>query len=144
LRAFPELHAEWNAGTPRSFDAVKLAVSVMAEHGVVTPTIEFPSTIDADFESRLSTIISEAARGHIALQYLSASTSGFAELGAWPVTAASGILIRPQSTSIAIGRAHITDDGEYQLPFTITADHRLSDPADVALLAQHFARELHT
>ena len=143
LRAFPELHAEWNSGSPRTFESVKLAVSVMAEHGVVTPTIEFPSDVASSFESTLQAIIADAARGHIALHYLTASSSGFAELGAWPVTAASGILIRPQSTSIAIGRALITADNEYSLPITITADHRLSDPADVALLAQRFARELH-
>lgn len=143
LRAFPELHANWNAGSPHTFETVKLAISVMATHGVITPTVEFPRDVDPSFEARLADIIAEASRGHIALQYLTPSSSGFAELGAWPVTAASGILIRPQSTSIAVGRAHVTGDNEYLLPFTITADHRLSDPADVALLASEFARELH-
>lgn len=142
LRAFPELHANWNAGSPESFDTVRLAVSVMAAHGVVTPVVEIPVEIAGDFTARLATIVADAARGHIALENLKSSTSGFAELGAWPVTAASGILIRPQSTSIAVGLAHVTGDNEYHLPFTITADHRLSDPADVALLATEFAREL--
>ena len=142
LRAFPELHANWNAGAPESFDSVRLAVSVMAAHGVVTPVVEIPVEIAGDFTARLAAIVADAGRGHIALENLKSSTSGFAELGAWPVTAASGILIRPQSTSIAVGLAHVTGDHEYHLPFTITADHRLSDPADVALLATEFAREL--
>lgn len=144
LRAFPELHANWNAGNPESFTDVALAVSVMAAHGVVTPVVSIPADDDSGFAAQLEAIINEASNGRIALEYLKSSTSGFAELGAWPVTAASGILIRPQSTSIAVGRAHITDEGAYTLPFTITADHRLSDPADVALLATEFARELHS
>lgn len=143
LRAFPELHADWNGGAPQPFDTVKLAVSVMAAHGVVTPTIEMPVDATADFAAKVAAIVSDAGRGHIAIENLKSSSSGFAELGAWPVTAASGILIRPQSTSIAVGLAHVTGDNEYHLPFTITADHRLSDPADVALLATEFARELH-
>ena len=144
LRAFPELHANWNNGDPIAFPSVALAVSVMAAHGVVTPVVTIPEVDDAGFAAMLEDIINEASSGRIALEHLKSSSSGFAELGAWPVTAASGILIRPQSTSIAVGRAHITETGAYQLPFTITADHRLSDPADVALLATEFARELHS
>jgi len=141
LRRFPELHADWNNGSPQSFGEVKLAISVMAAHGVVTPSVVIPEVADASFARKLEDIISQAERGHVALEHLASSTSGFGVLTQWPVTAASGILIRPQSTSCAVGAPVKTDTG-YALPVTITADHRLSDPADVALLAEAFGRSL--
>ena len=138
LRAFPELHAQWNNGEIATFPDVKIAFSVMASHGVVTPSVTIPASIDDAFVEKLRGILRDAAQGKIAVEHLSGSTTGFADLGALPVTASSGILIRPQSTSIAVGE---TDNKDW-LHFTINADHRISDPADVNLLAARFVEEL--
>ncbi|MEY4323516.1 MAG: dihydrolipoyllysine-residue succinyltransferase [Actinomycetota bacterium] len=138
LRAFPELHAQWNNGDIATFADVKVAFSVMAAHGVVTPSVTIPQTISDSFVEELRGILRDAANGKIAVEHLSSSTTGFADLGSLPVIASAGILIRPQSTSIAVGE---TDNKDW-LYFTINADHRISDPADVNLLAERFVLEL--
>ncbi len=138
LRAFPELHAQWNSGDIATFADVKIAFSVMAAHGVVTPSVTIPDNISETFVEQLRGILRDAAQGKIAVEHLSSSTTGFADLGSSPVTASAGILIRPQSTSIAVGE---TDNKDW-LHFTINADHRISDPADVNLLAERFVLEL--
>jgi pyruvate/2-oxoglutarate dehydrogenase complex dihydrolipoamide acyltransferase (E2) component len=138
LRAFPELHAQWNSGDITTFADVKVAFSVMAAHGVVTPSVTIPQNISDSFVEELRAILRDAANGKIAVEHLSSSTTGFADLGSLPVVASAGILIRPQSTSIAVGE---TDHKDW-LHFTINADHRISDPADVNLLAERFVQEL--
>ena len=137
LRQFPELHADWNNGELTSFPDVRIAFSVMASYGVLTPTVVMPTSPDADFINSLRSILASAKEGKIALEHLGASSTGLADVGSSPVTATAGILIRPQSTSVAVGR--LTSS---HLNFAITADHRISDPADVALLAQAFARAI--
>jgi pyruvate dehydrogenase E2 component (dihydrolipoamide acetyltransferase) len=138
LRAFPELHAEWNGGDITTFADVKVAFSVMGPHGVVTPSIVVPAQTTGDFTDSLRDIIRNASNGKIALEHLGSSTTGFADTAQHPVTATAGILIRPQTTSIAVGAA----DHKDWLHFTINADHRISDPADINLLAERFVQEL--
>ena len=138
LRAFPELHAEWNGGNLTTFPEVKIAFSVMAPHGVVTPSVAIPSVTTDSFVEDLRRILANAAEGKVAIEHLASSTTGLADLGDKPVIGSAGILIRPQSTSIAVGA---TDSKDW-LYFTINADHRISDPADVNLLAERFVQEL--
>jgi pyruvate dehydrogenase E2 component (dihydrolipoamide acetyltransferase) len=140
LRAFPELHVNWNEGHPATFADVRLAVSVMASHGVVTPSVLIPQHESNDFASHLRDIIQQASVGKIAVDLLQPSTSGFAEIAG--AVAATGILIRPQSTALAVGEEMVDSAGHKRVSFTITADHRIADPADVALLAQRLMREL--
>lgn len=138
LNAHPELHANWNNGAPQSFGEVKIAFSVMAAHGVVTPVVAIPANPANVFTEKLKEIIANAAKGHIAIEHLTSSTTGLVDASDSAVVAATGILIKPQPLAIAIGQ----QAADQSLFFTITADHRLADPADVALLAQRFGREL--
>ncbi len=138
LHAHPELHANWNNGSPISFSEVKIAFSVMAAHGVVTPVVRVVANPSADFASQLKEIIANAAKGHIAIEHLTSSTTGLVDASDSAVVAASGILIKPQPLALSVGQ-QTTDQSLY---ITIIADHRLADPADVALLAQRFVREL--
>lgn len=138
LNAHPELHANWNNGAPISFTEVKIAFSVMAAHGVVTPVVTVPANPSADFTAKLKEIIADATKGHIAIEHLTSSSTGLVDMSDSAVVEATGILIKPQPLAIAIGQ----QASDQSLFFTITADHRLADPADVALLAQRFAREL--
>lgn len=138
LNAHPELHANWNNGAPQSFSEVKIAFSVMAAHGVVTPVVVIPANPANDFTEKLKEIIANAAKGHIAIENLTSSTTGLVDASDSAVVAASGILIKPQPLSLAIGQ----QASDQSLYITITADHRLADPADVNLLAQRFVREL--
>lgn len=138
LQAHPELHANWNYGSPVSFSEVKIAFSVMAAHGVVTPVVGVVANPSADFASQLKEIIANASKGHIAIEHLTSSTTGLVDASDSAVVAASGILIKPQPLALSVGQ-QTTDQSLY---ITIIADHRLADPADVALLAQRFAREL--
>lgn len=138
LNAHPELHANWSNGAPQSFGEVKIAFSVMAAHGVVTPVVAVPINPANDFQTKLKEIIANAASGHIAIEHLTSSTTGLVDASDSAVVAASGILIKPQPVAIAIGQ----QAADQSLYLTITADHRLADPADVALLAQRFVREL--
>lgn len=140
LRAFPELHVNWNTGNPNTFVDVRLAVSVMAPHGVVTPSVAIPGEASNEFVAQLRDIIEQARVGKIAVELLQSSTSGFAEIAG--AVAATGILIRPQSTALAVGEEVVDAAGHKRVSFTITADHRIADPADVALLAQRLMREL--
>lgn len=137
LRAFPELHADWNNGDLTTFPAVKVAVSVMAAHGVVTPVVTVPASPDSEFAGRLAAIITDAKRNHVAVEHLTSSTTGFVELESAAVVSATGLLVRPQSLAIAVGAG-----SESGLTVTITADHRICDPADLVLVARRFAGEL--
>lgn len=137
LRAFPELHANWNDGNLIPFAEVKVAISVMAATGVVTPAIAVPEVVDTNFTADLNTIVADAAVGKIALEHLAVSSTGFMDLGSSSLVAINGLLIRPQSLAVAF-----SSPNESTIRFTITADHRISDPADVALLATRLVSEL--
>lgn len=137
LRAFPELHANWNEGNLVSFVEVKVALSVMAATGVVTPVVPVPAVVDANFQTALKTVVANATIGKIALDNLAVSTTGFMDLGTSSLVATNGLLIRPQSLAVAF-----SSPNESTLRFTIAADHRISDPADVALLAARLVSEL--
>ncbi|MEY3407302.1 MAG: hypothetical protein RL038_363, partial [Actinomycetota bacterium] len=82
-------------------------------------------------------VITNAQAGKIALENLTSSTTGFVDLGDNNVVSSTGILIRPQSTSVAF-----STPAADTLRFTINADHRISDPADVELVAKALVREL--
>ena len=138
LTAHPELHANWNNGAPHSFSEVKIAFSVMAPHGVVTPVVPVAANPAADFATKLKEIIANAAKGHIAIEYLTSSTTGLVDASDSAVVAAAGILIKPQPLALSIGQ----QAADQTLHITVIADHRLADPADVALLVQRFVREL--
>ena len=142
LQAFPELHAAWNGGDIETFADVRVAFNVMAAHGVVTPSVVIPRVINDSFVNDLRQILANAGHGKIALEHLASSTTGLADLGDIALTASSGILINPQSTSIAVGKPTTNAQGIKVIYVTINADHRVSDPADVALLAQRFAAEI--
>jgi len=138
LLAHPELHANWNNGAPHSFSEVKIAFSVMAPHGVVTPVVAVSANPSNDFATKLKEIISNAAKGQIAIEYLTSSTTGLVDASDSSVVAAAGILIKPQPLALSVGM----QASDQTLYLTVIADHRLADPADVALLVQRFVREL--
>jgi pyruvate dehydrogenase E2 component (dihydrolipoamide acetyltransferase) len=138
LLAHPELHANWNNGSPQSFSEVRIAFSVMASHGVVTPVVAVLANPSEEFASKLKGILANAAKGHIAIENLTSSTTGLVDASDSAVVAASGILIKPQPLALSVGQ----QGADQSLYLTITADHRLADPADVALLVQRFVREL--
>ncbi|MCX6402755.1 MAG: 2-oxo acid dehydrogenase subunit E2 [Actinobacteria bacterium] len=138
LLAHPELHANWNNGAPHSFSEVKIAFSVMAPHGVVTPVVAVSANPSNDFATKLKEIISNAAKGQIAIEYLTSSTTGLVDASDSSVVAAAGILIKPQPLALSVGM----QASDQTLYLTVVADHRLADPADVALLVQRFVREL--
>lgn len=142
LQSFPELHASWNGGDIETFADVRIAFNVMAAHGVVTPSVVIPRVIDAVFINDLRQILANARHGKIALEHLASSTTALADLGDIALTASSGILITPQSTSIAIGKPTVNAQGNRVLYVTINADHRISDPEDVVLLTNKFAAEI--
>ena len=137
LRRFPELHANFNDGNLASFPDVKIAISVMAPAGVVTPTVAIAADLSGEFLDSLRGIITNAQAGKIALENLTASTTGLVDLGKSNLVSSTGILIKPQSTAIAFSSP--TSD---TLRFTINADHRVSDPADIELLARALVAEL--
>jgi pyruvate dehydrogenase E2 component (dihydrolipoamide acetyltransferase) len=137
LNAFPELHANWNDGNLVSFSEVKVAISVMASTGVVTPVVTIPASIDSTFTNNLNVIVANAAMGKIALEHLAVSTTGFFDFGSSSLVATNGLLIRPQSLAVAF-----SSPSDSVLRFTIAADHRISDPADVALIAERLVLEL--
>ena len=62
LTAHPELHANWNNGAPQSFSEVKIAFSVMAPHGVVTPVVPVATNLSSDFSAKLKEILANAAK----------------------------------------------------------------------------------
>ncbi len=138
LTAHPELHANWNNGAPQSFSEVKIAFSVMAPHGVVTPVVPVSANPAPEFATKLKDIIANASKGHIAIDYLTSSTTGLVDASDSAVVAAAGILIKPQPLALSIGQ----QAADQSLYITVVADHRLADPADVALLVQRFVREL--
>jgi pyruvate dehydrogenase E2 component (dihydrolipoamide acetyltransferase) len=138
LQAHPELHANWNDGNPQSFSEVKIAFSVMAPHGVVTPVVPVAANPSPEFAGKLKEIIANAAKGQIALEYLTSSTTGLVDASNSAVVAAAGILIKPQPLALSVGM----QAADQTLHLTVVADHRIADPADVALLVQRLAREL--
>ena len=138
LQAHPELHANWNDGNPQSFSEVKIAFSVMAPHGVVTPVVPVAANPSPDFAGKLKEIIANAAKGQIALEYLTSSTTGLVDASDSAVVAAAGILIKPQPLALSVGM----QAADQTLHLTVIADHRIADPADVALLVQRLTREL--
>lgn len=133
LNSHPELHVNWQDSKSHTFDEVIIAISVMAENGVVTPAVNISHTTNVQ---ELTTILENAKRSKIALEHLRGSTTGLADLSAHNLSAMSSLLVAPQSTALTICATQPV------LRFTITADHRVSDPADIALLAQSFISHL--
>jgi hypothetical protein len=84
----------------------------------------------------LTTILENAKQSKIALDHLGPSTTGLADLADLELASMSGILVAPQSTALTICAINPV------LRFSITADHRVADPADISLLAKSFIRNL--
>lgn len=133
LKSHPELHVNWQEAKSHTFDEVIIAISVMAENGVLTPAVSISNSTN---ESDLTAILENAKQSKIALEHLRASTTGLADLSEHNFSSMSSLLVAPQSTALTICAIKPV------LRFSITADHRVSDPADVALLAQSFIRNL--
>jgi hypothetical protein len=105
----------------------------MSDKGVVTPAVNISNLTNVQ---DLKVILENAKQSKIALEHLRTSTTGFADLSRHNVSAMNSLLVAPQSTALTLCAL------EPKFRFSITADHRVSDPADVALLAETFIRKL--
>jgi pyruvate dehydrogenase E2 component (dihydrolipoamide acetyltransferase) len=133
LKQHPELHVKWQDANSHTFDEVVIAISVMTPKGVVTPALKISNTTNVQ---DLTTILENAKQSKIALEHLGSSTTGLADLADFELKSMSGILVAPQSTALTICAIKPV------LRFSITADHRVADPADISLLAKSFIRNL--
>jgi len=133
LQEHPELHVNWKESESHTFSEVIVAISVMSDKGVVTPAVNISNLTNVQ---DLKVILENAKQSKIALEHLRTSTTGFADLSRHNVSAMNSLLVAPQSTALTLCAL------EPNFRFSITADHRVSDPADVALLAETFIRKL--
>lgn len=133
LQEHPELHVNWQESESHTFNEVIVAISVMSDKGVVTPAVNISSVTNVQ---DLKVILENAKQSKIAVENLRSSTTGFADLSRHNVSAMNSLLVAPQSTALTLCAL------EPNFRFSITADHRVSDPADVAVLAETFIRKL--
>ncbi|MEN9923008.1 MAG: hypothetical protein RIS09_522 [Actinomycetota bacterium] len=131
MKTHPHLHVKWEDASSHMFEDVVIAVSVMSDKGVVTPAISGSANRD-----ELLSVLESAKKAKISLDHLRPSTTAISDLSDFDIVAANSILVSPQSSALTLcSRKSV-------IRFSITADHRIADPADVAQLAKTFIGHL--
>jgi pyruvate dehydrogenase E2 component (dihydrolipoamide acetyltransferase) len=140
LRQFPNLNASFNNDRITRYGEINIGIAVAMEEGLLTVVLR-----DADRKSirtlsnEARTIIARAREGRVRPEDVEGSTFTVSNLGMFNVENFAAIINPPQAAVLAIGSVFETPvikEGQIvigkRLKATISADHRVTDGAEVA------------
>ncbi len=140
LRQFPNLNTSFEGDTWYDHANIDINVAVAIENGLIAPFVT-----DADSKSlgaiarATKDLIGRARNGGLAPEEFNGGTFTITNLGMFDVDEFIGIINPPQCAILAIGsiaETAVVKDGRVgigkQMKITLSADHRLTDGAEVA------------
>jgi pyruvate dehydrogenase E2 component (dihydrolipoamide acetyltransferase) len=152
LRQFPNLNAAWEDGKLRVHDRIDINNAVALEGGLISPFIP-----EADTKSlgEISRIMKDQARrareGGLKPEEYQGGTFTISNIGMFGVDSFIAVINPPQAAILAVGGVQTSpqwdeDAGRFEpkqmMKITLSADHRVTDGAEVARFLQTLKRLL--
>jgi pyruvate dehydrogenase E2 component (dihydrolipoamide acetyltransferase) len=142
LRDFPVINSAWEDGKMRLHDTIDINNAVAIEGGLISPFVPEADKKSIGEISRMMKDLSKRAReGGLKPEEFQGGTFTISNLGMFGVEEFTGVINPPQATILAVGAAKAepvwnaeTESFEPKqiMKVTMSADHRLTDGAEVA------------
>ena len=145
LTRFPSLNAAYINDEIHRFPNIDLAVAVALDEGLITPVIHNCEKLTLlEIAQAASRIIERARAGRLGQDDLTDGTFTVSNLGMYGVRQFEAIINPPQAAILAVGairRMPVFDSFDRLVPrhlitATVSADHRVTDGAEVARFLQ--------
>ena len=142
LRDFPVINSAWEDGKMRVHDTIDINSAVAIEGGLISPFVPEADKKSIGEISRMMKDLSKRAReGGLKPEEFQGGTFTISNLGMFGVDEFTGVINPPQATILAVGAATTTPvwnaesetfEPKQIMKVTMSADHRLTDGAEVA------------
>ncbi|HQZ90579.1 MAG TPA: dihydrolipoamide acetyltransferase family protein [Thermomicrobiales bacterium] len=146
LRDFPVLNSAWNNGQMELHDHIDVGIAIAIEGGLISPFVPSADEKSLGAIARLTKDLARRAReGGLKPEEYHGGTFTTSNLGMFGVEEFIAIINPPQAAILAIGAAKTqpvwnADKGKFKpetiMKVTMSADHRLTDGAEVARYLQ--------
>lgn len=145
LRAYPNLNASFGGDTLIRHNQINVGTAVAVEGGLLTVTQKNTDTSSlVEVARQNKAMIGRAREGKVQGEDISGSTFSVSNLGAFQVDHFIAIVNPPEAAILAVGSADLVPfakDGQVVLrnvmKATCSADHRITDGAEVAQFLQY-------
>jgi pyruvate dehydrogenase E2 component (dihydrolipoamide acetyltransferase) len=144
LRDFPNLNASLEGDQLYDHDNIDINIAVAIENGLIAPFLPDADKLSLGTIARMTKDLAGRAReGGLLPEEYQGGTFTISNLGMFDVSEFVAIINPPQAAILAIGsigEVPVIRDGElavaYKMKITLSADHRISDGAEVARFLQ--------
>lgn len=148
LLKYPKWNTSFDGDKLISYSSINLGIAIALEQGLIVPAILDAQNLDLISLASKSKDLGNRARGNgdpLSNQELTSGTFSTSNLGMFGTHAFTAIIVPPQSGIIALGEVKkeakvINDDIQIRqiMYATLSADHRVGDGAEGALLMKEF------
>jgi len=145
LRQFPGINASFAADGIHVHDHVHIGIAVAREHGLVTAVLrDCDTTSLAQLALQSRELVARTREGRMKPDDMMGATFTISNLGMFDVEEFSAIITLPQAAALAVGAvkkvAVVDASGQLvvgtRMKVTLSADHRVTDGAEVAQFLQ--------
>jgi pyruvate dehydrogenase E2 component (dihydrolipoamide acetyltransferase) len=145
LRQFPGINASFAADGIHIHDHVHVGIAVAREHGLVTAVLrDCDKTSLAQLAIQTRELVARTREGRMKPDDMMGATFTISNLGMFDVEEFSAIITMPQAAALAVGAVKkipvVNADGQLavgtRMKVTLSADHRVTDGAEVAKFLQ--------
>lgn len=145
LRQFPNVNASFAADGIHVHDQVNIGLAVARENGLVTAVLRDPDKKPlAQLGREARELVARARDGRMKPEDMTGATFTVSNLGMFDVDEFSAIITLPQAVALAVGAVKkvpvVNADGQLavgtRMKVTLSADHRVTDGAEVAQFLQ--------
>jgi pyruvate dehydrogenase E2 component (dihydrolipoamide acetyltransferase) len=151
LVVYPQLNATYSQGEVLRHPHIDLALAVALEDGLITPVIHHCETLTLiELAAAAQGVTDRVRHGRLRQQELDPGTFTVSNLGMYGVKQFEAIVNPPHAAILAVGavrRVPIFNDHDQVVPaelltVTVSADHRITDGAEVARFLGELKRVL--
>lgn len=145
LRQFPNINASFAADGIRVHEQVNIGLAVARETGLVTAVLrDCDKKPLAQLAKETKELVARAREGRMKPDDMMGATFTISNLGMFDVDEFSAIITLPQAAALAVGAVKkvpvVNADGQIvagtRMKVTLSADHRVTDGAEVAQFLQ--------
>ncbi len=151
LRRHPALNAGFEDEMIVEWSDINIGVAVAVDEGLIVPVIHHADRLSLlEVAARLNDVAQRGREGRLTLADVQGGTFTISNLGMFAVDRFTAIVNPPQAAILAVGRATKrvvpADDGQTRIApmatFTVSADHRVVDGAQVGRFLSDLQRGL--
>ncbi len=151
LRQHPALNAGFEDEVIVEWSDINIGVAVAMDEGLIVPVIHHADRLSLlEVAARLNDVAQRGREGRLTLADVQGGTFTISNLGMFAVDRFTAIVNPPQAAILAVGRATKRvvpgDDGQTRIApmatFTVSADHRVVDGAQVGRFLSDLQRGL--